>query len=76
MSSFKSCFNFVDAWWSKHPHMSQCLWFNSNLSISSRLDYFLVTHELINSLSSSEHQFITLDVDLSDVFDFGPGVEI
>ena len=82
LSSFKLCFNFVDAWRSKHPCVSQCLWFNSSLSIGSRLDSFLVTHELVNSLSSceispcvfSDHKFVTLDVDLSHVVDFGPGV--
>ena len=82
LSSFKSCFNFVDAWRSKHPRVSQCSWFNSSLSIGSRLDSFLVTRELVNSLSSceispcvfSDHEFVTLDVDLSHVVDFGPGV--
>ena len=80
--NFKSCFNFVDAWRSKHPRVSQCSWLNSNLTIGSQLDSFLVAHDLINSLLwceispcvFSDHEFVTLDVNLSHVFDFGPGV--
>ena len=82
LSSFKSCFNFVDVWRSKHPHMFQCSWFNSSLSIGTRLDSFLVPRELVNSLFSceispcifSDHKFVTLDVYLSHLVDFGPGV--
>lgn len=82
LSSFKSCFNLVDAWRCKHPRVSQCSWFNSDLSIGSRLDSFLVARDLLSSLSSceitpcvfSDHEFVTLDVDLSHVFEFGPGV--
>ena len=82
LSSFKSCFNFVDAWRSKHPRVSQCSWFNSNLTIGSRLDSFLVSRDLLNSLLSceispctfSDHDFVTLNVDLSHVFESGPGV--
>ena len=54
LSSFKSCFNFVDGWRCKHPRVSQCLWFNSDMSIGSRLDSFLLSHNLISSLSSCE----------------------
>jgi len=82
LSSFKSCFNLVDAWRSKHPRVSQCTWFNSDLSIGSRLDSFLVCREVAGSLSSceilpcvfSDHEFVILDVDISHAFDFGPGV--
>ena len=82
LSSFKSCFNLTDAWRSKHPRVSQCSWFNSNMSIGSRLDSVLVVRELISSLVSCEispcvfsgHDYVTSDVDLSQVFDFGPGV--
>ena len=82
LSSFKSCFNLIDAWRSKHPRVSQCSWFNSDMSIGSRLDSFLVVRELISSLVSckispcvfSDHDYVTLDVDLSQVFDFGSGV--
>ena len=82
LSNFKTCFHLVDAWRSTHPRVSQCSWFNSDLSIGSRLDSFLVSREIVSSLSSceishcmfSDHDFVTLDVDLSQVFDFGPGV--
>ena len=62
--------------------LSLCSWFNSDMSIGSRLDSFLVVRELISSLVSceispcvfSDHDYVTLDVDLSQIFDFGPGV--
>lgn len=82
LSSFKSCFNFIDAWHLKHARVSQCTWFNSDLSIGSRLDSFLVVRDLVSTLTSceispcvfSDHDFVTLDVDMSHVQDFGPGV--
>ena len=62
--------------------MSQCSWFNFDLTIGSRLDSFLVTRNLLNSLLSCEispctfldHEFVTSDVDLSHVFELGPGI--
>ena len=55
---------------------------NSDFSIGSRLDSFLVAHELVNSLIScdisncvlSDHDFDVLAFDISRVCDFGPGV--
>ena len=62
--------------------MSQCTWFNSDFSIGSHLDSFLVAHELVNYLISCDisncvlldHDFDVLDFDISRVCDFGPGV--
>lgn len=62
--------------------MSQCTWFNSDCSIGSRLDSFLVVCELLGTLTSceispcvfSDHNFVTLDVDVTHVCDFGHGV--
>jgi len=54
LSSFKSCFNLDDAWRSKHPHVSQCTWFNANFSVGTKLDSFLVCREVASSLSLCE----------------------
>lgn len=43
LSNIKACFNLIDAWRCKHPRVSQYTWFNSDLSIGSRLDSFLVS---------------------------------
>ena len=68
-SEFKS-FNFLrDAWRLKHPREKQFTWFNSNLSIASRLDSFLisrlsceqVTTCQIYSCVYSDHDFVFLD---------------
>ena len=80
--NFKSCFNLIDAWRSRHAHASECTWFNSDLSIGSRSDSFLMVHELLSTLTSceishvfSDHDFVFFfDVDVTHVCDFGPGV--
>ena len=82
LSTFKTCFNLVDAWRLKRSRVLQCTWFNADMSIGSRLDSFLVARELVTSLITcdispcvfSDHDFVTLDLDLSHVCDFGPGV--
>lgn len=52
--NLKSCFNLIDVWRSKHARTSQCTWFNSDFSIGSRLDSFVVVHELIGTCTSCE----------------------
>lgn len=82
LTRFKSCFNLIKACRFKHARVSLCMLFNSDLSIGSRLDSFLVVHDLANTLTSSEilpcpfsdHDFVTLEVDVSLVYDLGPGV--
>ena len=82
LSNFKSCFNLIDVWRSKHARASQYTWFNSDFSIGSRLDSFLVVRELADTCTSceispcvfSDHEFVTLDIDVTRVCDLGPGV--
>ena len=82
LSDLKSCFRLVDAWRAKHPRDRQFTWFDSSLSIASRLDTFLVSRDLsphvqlcdILPCSFSDHNFVTLNVDLSNAARRGPGV--
>lgn len=54
LSNFKSVFNLIDVWRSKHLRVTQCSWFNLDLSIGSRLDYFFVSSELASKVSFCE----------------------
>lgn len=82
LSDLKSCFNFVDAWRSKHPRVTHCTWFNANFSIGSRLDTFLISRDLLSKVSSceiapcgfSDHDFVSLNLDIADFCQNGPGV--
>lgn len=82
LSSFKSCYNLVDSWRTKHPRAGSCTWFNSDMSIGSRLDSFLLVRDMLRSLSSceilpcaySDHDFVFLDLEIERVCNFGPGV--
>ena len=81
-SEFKS-FNFLrDAWRLKHPREKQFTWFNSNLSIASRLDSFLISRLLCEQVTTcqiypcvySDHDFVFLDLNLQGALQHGPGV--
>ena len=83
LSDFKSVHFFRDAWRLKHPRDRQFTWFNSDFSIASRLDSFLISRYLCDEVVSceirpcvySDHDFVYLDLDLdlhTDVW--GPGV--
>ena len=81
-SEFKS-FNFLrDAWRLKHPREKQFTWFNSNLSIASRLDSFLISRLLCEQVTTcqiypcvySDHDFVFLDLNLQGALRHGPGV--
>lgn len=62
--------------------MSQFTWFNSDLSIVSRLDTFLTSRTLHEHIQSceispctfSDHEFVSLVVDLSSFVQHGPGI--
>ena len=81
LSDFKSVHFLRDAWRLKHPRDRQFTWFNSDFSIASRLDSFLISRYLCDEVVSCEirpcvyfdHDFVYLDLDLhTDVW--GPGV--
>ena len=46
--SLKNDFALVDVWRNLHPGSREFTWFNSSLSIGSRLDKFLVSRELLS----------------------------
>ena len=62
--------------------MCQFTWFNSDLSIASRLDTFLTSRTLhehiqnceISPCTFSDHEFVSLVVDLSSFVQHGPGI--
>ena len=82
LSHFKSAFNLIDIWRSKHPRVTQCSWFNSDFSIGSRLDYFFASSELaakvscceISPCAYSDHDFVALKIDASAISQIGPSV--
>ena len=82
LSDFKSSCSIRDAWRFKHPRERQFTWFNHDFSIASRLDTFFVSRVLCDSISEcsilpcvySDHDFVLLELDLTDPARSGPGV--
>ena len=81
-SDFKSCFRLTDAWRVKHLHVSQCTWFNSDFSIGSQLDTFLISRDISPGITSCEirpcvywdHDFVAFELDCNDGNRHGPGI--
>ena len=82
LSDLKSCFLLRDAWRALHPRARQFTWFNSDCSLASRLDTFLVARSLLSSVKSclispcvfSDHEFVSIDLAFDDSPKYGPGV--
>ena len=82
LADFRSTFNLVDAWQRLNPHSRQCNWFNSDFSIGSRLDKFLVSQSLFSFISNceikpfclSDHDIVYLTLRLDDLRPRGPGL--
>ena len=82
LSDLKSCFLLRDAWRALHPRVRQFTWFNSDSSVASRLDTFLVARGLLSSVKSclislcvfSDHEFVFIDLAFDDSSKYGPGV--
>lgn len=82
LTTFKSCFQLSDAWRQKHPRATQCSWFNSDLSIGSRLDTFVIPRAFVPTVQRceispcalSDHDFVDISFNLSDSPEYGPGV--
>ena len=73
--------NLIDVWRVQHPNAQKFTWHsNTKPVIYSRLDYFLITDNIINSINKSEikvgyntdHSIITLNMDFIKI-DKGPG---
>ena len=80
--SLKNDFSFVDVWRKLHPNKREFTWFNSSLSLGSRLDKFLISKGLFSSESKceifpcsvSDHDFVSFAFDIPDSIKHGPGV--
>lgn len=80
-SELKSVNFLCDACRLKHPREKQVTWFNCNLSISSRLDTFLISRHLCGWVISckigpcvySDHEFVFLELNLHSTPQWGPG---
>ena len=81
-SELKSVNFLRDAWRLKHPREKQFTWYNSDLSIASRLDSFLISRYLCGQVVSceirpcvySDHDFVFLELNLHTATCRGPGV--
>ena len=81
-ANLKSNLGLIDAWRFKNPRASQFTWFNSDLSVASRLDTFLISRSLREHIQSceispctfSDHEFVSLVVDLSSFVQHGPSI--
>ena len=82
LADFRTTFNLVDAWHRLNPRSRQCTWFNSDFSIGSRLDKFLVSQRLFPFISNceikpfclSDHDIVYLTLRLDDLRPRGPGL--
>jgi len=71
---FKRSFALLDVWRKLHPIEREFTWFNSNLSIASRLDKFLISKDLFSLASKcqispcplSDHDFVSLVFEILD----------
>ena len=78
---FKRGFDLLDVWRKLHPRERKFTWFNSNLSITSRLDKFLISNDLFSLASKckispcplSDHDFVSLVFEIPDSIKRGPG---
>ena len=69
-------------WHRLNPRSRQCTWFNSDFSIGSRLDKFLVSQSLLSFVSNckikpfclSDHDIVYLTLRLDDLRPRGPGL--
>lgn len=79
---FKSTFSLVDIWRKRHPRVCEMSWFNSDLSIGSRIDKFFISSSLVDFAFGceimpcclSDHDFVHLSLNFADFNVRGPGV--
>ena len=82
LSDLKSIHALRDAWHLKHPRDRQFTWFNSDLSIASRLDSFIISGFMCEQVVTceihpcvfSDHDFVHLELNLHSTKPRGPGV--
>ena len=82
LTDFRTQFRLIDVWRKLHGRHTDCTWFNSDKSIGTRLDKFLIDPDLsanaetceIRPFVLSDHDSVYLSLDLHDVYTRGPGV--
>lgn len=82
LTNLRSNFHLVDIWRKLHPSTSQFTWFNSDFSIRSQLDKFLIDKSMVYCASecrifpfiSSDHDAVFLKFNFVDYYDYGPGL--
>ena len=82
ISEFKNNFHLTDIWRKLHPKSREFTWFNSDLSIASRLDKFYISSDLVQFVSSSsispccfsDHDFVALVIKFPNCAPHGPGL--
>lgn len=81
ITSIMEQFDLMDIWRNKHPDQKQYTWHSSNKPpIFSRLDYFLISNNLLNVVVScehkisfkSDHSIVLLQIDVNNCVR-GPG---
>ena len=78
----KTTFRLLDVWHRLHPTSREFTWFNSDMSIGSRLDKFLISKDLfqpsflcdIIPCPLSDHDFVSFVFDIPESIKHGPGV--
>ena len=82
ISEFKNNFHLTDIWRKLHPKSREFTWFNSDLSIASRLDKFYISSDLTQFVSSSsispccfsDHDSVALVINYPTRAPQGPGL--
>ena len=82
LTEFRKALNLVDVWRRRNPKFRAMTWFNSDLSIGSRLDKFFLSPNLVRFVESaditpcclSDHDFVNLDLVLCAQAPQGPGL--
>ena len=82
LTDFRKSFNLIDIWRRNNPSLRIMTWFNSDFSIGSRLDKFLLSRNLSNFVADvditpcylSDHDFVILAFALRDQIPRGPGL--
>ena len=82
ISEFKNNFHLTDIWRKLHPKSREFTWFNSDLSIASRLDKCYISSDLVQFVCSSsispccfsDHDSVVLVINFPNCAPHGPGL--
>lgn len=82
LRDFRTLHRLIDIWRKAHGRTIQSTWFNSDKSIGSRLDKFLIHSSLSSHAVKckilpcvfSDHDSVNLELNLDNVYSHGPGV--